>query len=206
MKKLNSLLLDPKNRELLWDNLAELSAIYENSTGTTETLKDTKVGDFVSALSPKAQSMMKMLVYLGFVESLGVTLIDMVLFLLIANGKEMHISRGGGIKHVSTLKELKTLKLAYKLDFLKRHELDFFGKPINRYLRNQIAHLSFSIEEDGTIRASSGHEVNIDDSIASFWSSVSEITLIFGGSLFTKFLEQAAREKEQAAIAKEKAK
>lgn len=197
-EKLNRLLIDPKNYEILRSNLAEFSAVYEKSMITAETLEHTKSSDFVGALSPRARSMMKLLAYLGLVESLGVTVIDMVLFLLIANGNEMHISRGGGIKHVSTLKELKTLKMAYKLDFLKRHELSFFGKPINRNLRNDIAHLSFSIEEDGKIRDSNGHEINIDDTIASFWSNVSEITSIFKETMFMKFIEQAAREKRGA--------
>jgi len=118
----------------------------------------------------------------------------MVLFLLIANGKEMHIYLGRGMKHVSTPKELEKLDLIYKLNFLKSHELGFFGKSINRNLRNDIAHLKFSIEENGTIRDSGGREVNIDDTIAYFWDSVSEITSIFDETKFMKLIEQGARE------------
>jgi len=56
----------------------------------SDILRDLKATGVLGMLQPEARSMNKMLVYLGLVESLGVALIDTVLFLLVANGEEIH--------------------------------------------------------------------------------------------------------------------
>lgn len=164
---------------ILWNNREALSAIWKKSRETSDTLKDLKVARVLQELSPKAKSMSKLLVYLGLVESIGTTLIDLVLMLLIANGEEMHITRGPGIKHVSTPKELRKLDLAYKLYFLESHQLGYFAKLIDRNLRNDIAHLKFEIEENGAIRDSNKNVRNIDDVISNFWARVYTIISFF---------------------------
>jgi len=176
-----------------WDVRGELSDLWDSSTETSLNLQYLKASTVMKSLPPKSKPMIKMLVYLGLVESLGTTFIDMALILLIANGKEMH-TRGPYINHVTSLKELRKLDLAYKLAFLKRHKLPLFLKIVDRKLRNDIAHLKFKIDCDGAIRNSKGSSVDIDEVIQKFWKAMSEIESIFDEVGFTKWLASGKRE------------
>jgi len=174
---------------ILWDIRSDLSTTLKESKNISEILRDLKT-EFISKESPpKIKSMAKMLVYLGLTESLGVTLIDIALMLLIANGNEMH-THGPFIKHVTTHKELRKLDLAYKLDFLKKHKLEFFAKLINRELRNEIAHLKFKIDENGKIKDSKNNTVLIDDVISEFWAKYYSAINMFEDTGLKQFLEQ----------------
>ena len=111
----------------------------------------------------KVNSLMKMFQYLGYVESFGTTLIDILVLLLIANGYQLHVERFRGwprILHVSSFKELKHANLASKLGFLEINGLKNVTKLINKDLRNDIAHLNFSINDKGKIDTS--HKKNLD--------------------------------------------
>lgn len=176
----------------LWDMRNELSDSWDRSAETSLILQYLKVGGYAKLLPPKARSMAKMLTYLGLVESLGVTFMDMALMLLILNGKEMH-TRGPHTKHVTSLRELQKLDLAYKQQFLKSHELYLFLKLVNRKLRNEIAHLKFRIQEDGTIESSEGSKVDIDNVIERFWKTLNEIISIFDEIGFTDWLSQGKK-------------
>lgn len=176
--------------EMLWDNKGDLLANWNRSVETSEALKDMKAQDALNALPPKAKALSKLFAYLGLVESLGVTLMDMALMLLIANGREMHIRKDKGIMHVSTLKELRKLDLIYKLGFLKANKLEFIASMVNRQLRNDIAHLNFRIEESGEVKGSNGQPVNVDDTLTEFWKRVGQIISIFEYIQFLRFLEQ----------------
>jgi len=175
--------------EMLYDNRRDLQTTWNKSKEASETLKDMKNREALNNLPPKARSISKLFAYLGLVESLGVTLIDMALVLLIANGEEMHIRQGGGIRHVSTLKELRKLDLVYKLEFLKANMLQFVGGVINRELRNNIAHLKFQIEENGDIVDSNRQSVNIDDELQKFWERVGHLISLFEEIRFLKWVE-----------------
>ena len=177
----------------LWDMRSELSDLWDKSAETSLILQYLKTGGFIRTLPPKAKPMAKMLVYLGLVESLGTTFIDMALMLLIANGKEMH-TRGPYTNHVMSIKELRKLGLAYKLHFLKRHGLPLFLNIVNRQLRNDIAHLKFKIDDKGVIRDSNGSLVDIDEVIQRFWKTMSDIEDIFHDIGFTKWLTSGKRE------------
>jgi len=187
---LSSLLSNTGARiEMLYDNRRELQTSWNRSKGASEILKDMKNREALNTLMPKARSISKLFAYLGLVESLGVTLIDMALILLIANGRELHIRHGGGIRHVSTLKELRKLDLFYKLEFLKANKLEFVGDLVNRKLRNEIAHLNFQIEENGDIVDSNGQQINIDDKLEKFWERVGHIISIFEEIKFLNWVE-----------------
>ncbi len=189
-KTLVKLMANTGNRfEILWDNKADLLATWKKSVETSEVLKDMKAQDALDMLAPKAKALSKLFAYLGLVESLGVALMDMALILLIANGKEMHI-RAKGIRHVSTLRELRKLDLVYKLEFLGANKLGFFAGVVNRQLRNEIAHLKFTIEENGEIKDSNNQTVNIDAILTEFWQRVGQIISIFDYIRFLPFLEQ----------------
>jgi len=190
-KMLRKLLMNA-NLEL-WDTRGELADLWDSATETSLNLQSLKTSGVLQALPPKSKPMIKMLVYLGLVESLGTTFIDMALMLLIANGKEMH-KRGPYINHVISLKELRKLDLAYKLHFLKRHGLPLFLKIVNRKLRNDIAHLKFKIDGEGVIRASKGSLVDIDEVIEKFWKVIFDIESIFDEIGFTEWISSGKRE------------
>jgi hypothetical protein len=186
---LGNLMYSAQN-QILWDNRNDLLATWKRSIETSEALKDMKARDALEMLPPKAKALSKLFAYLGLVESLGVTLMDMTLMLLIANGREMHIRKDKGIMHVSTLRDLRKLDLIYKLGFLKANKLEFVAGVVNRQLRNDIAHLKFRIEESGEVIDSNGQRVNIDNTLTEFWKRVDHIISIFEYIQFLRFMEQ----------------
>jgi hypothetical protein len=179
--------------EVFWDNKDDLLVSWNKSKETSEALKDMKAQDALNVLPFKSKALAKLFAYLGLVESLGVTLMDMALILLIANGKEMHI-RGKGIRHVSTLKELRRLDLVYKPEFLGANKLGFVGDVVDRHLRNDIAHLKFTIDEKGEVKGSGCNIVNIDAVLTTFWKKVEEIIQIFDHIGFLPFIQQKKTE------------
>jgi hypothetical protein len=190
-KLLLKLMHGPGSFELLWDNKDDLLVSWNKSKETSEALKDMKAQEALNVLPSKSKSLTKLFAYLGLVESLGVTLMDMALILLIANRKEMHMrGKGGGIRHVSTLKELRRLDLVYKLEFLVANKLGFVAGVVSRNLRNDIAHLKFAIDENGEVKDSGGHTVNIDGVLTDFWKKVGEIIQIFDRIEFLPFIHQ----------------
>jgi len=130
--------------------------------------------------SPKHQSMGKMLSYLGLVESLGVAFADAILIMLIANGRAVHTTRGL-TKHVTKVKELEKIDLAYKLEFLEDEGLEIFKILINRDTRNHVAHLKFTIQGNGEIRKRDKEKspIHIDEDIRNFWSGVDVLRVVF---------------------------
>jgi hypothetical protein len=189
--------------EILFNNRRDLAATWKKSKETAEALKDMKAQEYLNALEPKARSISKLFAYLGLVESLGVTLMDMALMLLIANGMDMHTRLGkGGMKHVSTLKELRKLDLSYKLEFLNASGLGFLTKVINRQLRNEIAHLKFKIEQNGEIKGSDERNIDIGNVLTDFWQKVREIISIFEEIKFLDWVEKGGIESERTSESK----
>ena len=179
------------NLDILWDeNRKALADAWEKAQKTSEALKDMKSVNALHDLSPAPRAYAKLFAYLGLVEGLGVTLIDITSLLLIANRNDMHFRKGGGMMHVSRFKDLHRLNLLYKLEFLDAHKLSFVSKIVNRDLRNMIAHLSFTITEDGTIRDSGNIEINIDAEIEAFWTRVGEVIGTFEERGLLRFIRQ----------------
>lgn len=140
-----------------WDEAEKISVIFREMKGE------------VAYPSEKVKSMSKMLAYLGLVESLGTTLMDITLLLLIANGLDVH-ARRGVLKHVTKLDELKGVDTAEKLHILKTEGFTIFGKLVNQDIRNIVAHLKFTIGEDGQITNKGNNQpINIDKAISDFW-------------------------------------
>jgi hypothetical protein len=89
--------------------------------------------------------------YLGFVESLGNTLIDMIAMLIIANGIDLHMEcydRTPRIRHVKSMVDLRKVPLSTKLNFLRDNGIKEIHSIIDNKLRNDIAHLNFKIDEE----------------------------------------------------------
>jgi hypothetical protein len=168
-------------------NCQDLKEKWDEAKKVSKILRDLKTYSFDP--SHEYAPMMKMLAYLGLVESLGVALADMVLILLIANGKEVH-TRGPMTRHVTRATELEKIDLAYKLDFLEDEGLELFAEFINRDVRNHIAHLKFMIRDNGEIRKRDGSPIDIDANISRFWDGVETLMLIFEDIGFLKWFEK----------------
>jgi hypothetical protein len=94
-------------------------------------------------------------VFLGLVESLGNSIIDLLVLLLVANGRDFHIEcqrTTPRIKHALSVADLEAEKvpLTTKLHFLRDNNLKFLASLVDTELRNTIAHLKFDIK-DGKI-------------------------------------------------------
>jgi len=165
----------PSRRLLFDENCVEFNEKWQESEKISQILKDLKATTYPTE---KLASMSKMLAYLGLIESLGVTLLDMILLLLIAYGREVH-TRGPYTKHVTSFEELASVDLGFKLKFLKDNDINIALKITNPELRNIIAHLKFKVSENGDIRDPSNNKIEIDDEISRFWSAVDTLKLVF---------------------------
>lgn len=129
--------------------------------------------------------------YLGLVESLGAAFLDMLVWLLVANGCDFHVQRiykVPSIVHAATFKDLEepNISLGVKLAFLERHGLKKTSKFIDRSLRNDIAHLDFSIDNNGKISTKHSDNVNIFEKITTFLIKFTMINKILQEDLLGK--------------------
>jgi len=177
--------------ELAQENCRDLLEKFEEAERMSGILRNLKTEQIVGQLPPESSSMIKMLVYLGLVESLGVTLADIVLMLLIANGEDVH-TRGPFTRHIKSFKELGEVELGYKLELLEQANLGIFQKILGREIRNNVAHLKFRIGEDGSIQGMGGNPINIDDALHKFWISVYRIMMILEEIGFMKWIRSKA--------------
>lgn len=92
-----------------------------------------------------------MFAYLGLVETVANCVVDILVMLLVANGRDFHVESNYGprIKHATSISSLKDGKvtLSTKLDFLRENGVKALTNVIDTTLRNDIAHLKFNLEE-----------------------------------------------------------
>ncbi len=182
----------PTPYEIFQDNCVDFYERWLDTSEISSILGDLKRD--VQYPTEKHKAMSKMLAFMGLVESLGITMADMLLILVIANGKEVH-TRGSYIKHVSSFSELKDVDWDYKSRFLKDEKFEIISKVLNLELRNTIAHLKFSIDDDGVIRGRGKNIISIDENISNFWDAIDVLTLLFEDLGFLKWLETTNRSK-----------
>lgn len=185
-------------------------AFVVNSKDFYDRWKETeKIGEILRILKSsfggkekKLESMMKLLAYLGLAESLGVTLLDMVLLMFIANGTDIH-TRRPYLRHIEKLDELKDIDLSDKQKFLKHRGLKEFSTFINRNDRNAIAHLKFKINGEGEIVKTDNRPINIDLDIERFWQGIDTMKQVFIDIGFWEWLTtEASRLTASAATAR----
>lgn len=104
----------------------------------------------LTAISTMEKQVFELFSYLGLVESLGNCYVDILVMLLVANGKTFHIESMHNtprIKHVESIDDLResSLSLRTKLNFLKENGLSVFSSLVDSQLRNDIAHLNFRV-------------------------------------------------------------
>ena len=139
----------------------------------------------------KHRSFGKMLWFMGLVECLGNTLADMVLILFIANGKAVH-AKLPYVRHIDSFSELTQLDLDNKLDFLKEENVSVMSKILNLDLRNAIAGLNFSVDENGVITDRGNNVIQIDQHMTDFWNGVDTLMILFEDLEFPRWLETAS--------------
>jgi len=148
---------------------------------------------------PKLISIIKMFRYLALVESVGTTLIDLIILLLTACGKTFHIEQTHELPrvvHASSLRDLQSpnVTLAAKLGFLERNGLRATSRLIDRKLRNDIAHLNFNINGDGKISIKNKN-INIDQKLNRFNKIFMFITVVLSESSLGKFWQEQQERK-----------
>lgn len=109
------------------------------------------------------QQIRELFSYLGFVESLGNCYVDVLVMFLVANGRDFHIESNYStprIRHAVSITDLEKdwVPLKTKLNFLRENGIETFTSLIDTTLRNDIAHLNFSII-DGKI-CTKKHPIN----------------------------------------------
>lgn len=92
-------------------------------------------------------------IYLGLIESLGNSTVDILVMLLVANGRDFHIEcryTTPRIKHAVSMEDLEKerVPLTTKLNFLEANGIKKLTKIIDSELRNAIAHLKFEIRKN----------------------------------------------------------
>lgn len=150
----------------------------------------------------KAQTLVKLLGYLGLVESIGTAMVDFGLVLLILNNRFFHIEStrtAPSIRHATSLKDFEDefISLGAKLGFLEKNGLASFAKMIKRTLRNRIAHLKFDIDDSGNAFYRSGNRrknVDIDSEIQSFYRTVAAFRRFLLESGMLKLMAKATSE------------
>lgn len=120
-----------------------------------------KRGLFKSILTTEASptagksALSLLFLYLGAVESIGNSVVDILVLLLVANGRDFHIECRGyrtpRIRHVLSIEkdlEKERVPLGTKLSFLRENGIETVTSIIDSELRNNIAHLKFDVKED----------------------------------------------------------
>lgn len=119
--------------------------------------------------------------YLGFVESLGNCFVDILVMLLVANGRDFHIESRHAtprIRHVVAMDDLEKerIPLTTKLNFLKDSGILNFTSIVDSRLRNDIAHLKFTVVKDEIrIRGKPAKEI-IDPCLKKLVMSITEVS------------------------------
>jgi len=90
--------------------------------------------------------------YFGLLESVGNSLADFLVMLLVANGKDFHIEslhRTPRIRHATSVKDLEEerVPLTTKLNFMNENGLSQICSVIDTNFRNSIAHMKIDIEK-----------------------------------------------------------
>jgi len=150
---------------------------------------------------PQLLSTLKLFMYLGLVESIGNTIVDMLVLLLIADGQPFHVERSLELPRIIHAKSFSDINppnstLAQKLSFLKQNGLRTTSKFIDRKLRNDIAHLNFDVNKQGKISTRNYKKLDIDERLNRFSKMFMAFLSIFKDSGFTDFLNLAMKKRD----------
>jgi hypothetical protein len=100
--------------------------------------------------TPKQKSILQLYFYLHIVEGAMTEYIEFIAFLLVKNGHDIYDPRR--MQFVKTFEDIENIDLYVKEQFLEAHGFGFITLPLDRALRNCIAHQNFVIAENGQIK------------------------------------------------------
>lgn len=149
---------------------------------------DVLIKDF--GKSPRGE-MNALFAYLGLVEGPGNCIVDIIVMLLVASGRDFHIESRYGtprIKHVASIEDLERerVPLTSKLNFLRDNGVTELSSIVDSKLRNRVAHLRFDVRKDTVfIKGKPAWELLMDNMLK----------LNRGLGAAYKALQQAAKEK-----------
>lgn len=152
----------------------------------------------VTVKEPKLLALLKLFQYLGLVESIGTTIVDMLVLLLIANGHVFHVERSHELPriiHAKTFSDINNSTLADKLCFLENNGLKTASRLIDRKLRNDIAHLNFDVNKRGEIVTKNCGKVNIDEKSNRFSKVFIIVLLVLKDCGFVDFLTRVIKKR-----------
>ena len=145
---------------------------------------------------PQLLATLKLFHYLGHVESVGATIVDMVVLLLIANGHAFHIHRPH-MMHAKTFADIQNVRMFDKLIFLEHSGLETIPQIVDRKLRNDIAHLKFDVSKHGEIKTENYKRgVDIDQRLDQLSRMFMAVLAVLEDCSFMGFLNRILKKKE----------
>jgi hypothetical protein len=145
-----------------WRCLVDSLDFYEMSQKSTE------------KLSSRQKSLFQLFYYLVMTEGTVSGYVDVIAFLLMQDGHDIYDARR--MEFVDDYKELDKVDLYVKLQFLEKHGFNLLTDAIDRELRNCIAHLDFTVYDDGSvINERTGKTIEIEKKI-SYLHSITCVT------------------------------
>jgi hypothetical protein len=129
--------------------------------------------------------------YLSLVETVGDMFVNMAIMLLTAKGIDFHLEPDDNhryTRHAQYLDEIESpsIPLSTKLDFISVNGLPFFSSWIDRNLRNNIAHMSFKIDDNGdffALRYGKYRKIDLSEKITKFTEILTIVETVFNEQL-----------------------
>jgi hypothetical protein len=110
---------------------------------------------------PEDSSFFKAASFLLLFETGYLTYVDIICLLLTKNGHDIFFRR----KYCTSLEEIGLVDTFTKFGFLKEHGFGTIIREDDRQLRNNIAHLNYTIKDQDTIMVGSEENVNIHERV-----------------------------------------
>jgi len=134
---------------------------------------------------PAKEEIHLLFAYLGLIESLGNHIVNVIVMLLVANGRDFHIERRYAtprIKHAVSIKamEEERVPLTTKLNFLKDNGILELASVIDSELRNNIAHLRLTVKKDRIYVKGKPASIVVANSLAKLFTAIGIFTTLIG--------------------------
>lgn len=110
--------------------------------------------------------------FLSAYEVTYVSILDRICYLYIKNGHDLYDSMRN--KFARNFEEIGKLNTFTKFQFLKEHDLSKLIREKDNELRNKIAHLDFTIENEGKIRVQN-NVINLNDKLVELYNFSADI-------------------------------
>jgi len=150
VKEINSRLTLLLQKVVEKESLSKLREVYVNINRNIDYwLEIWKVSTSQANLEPKQKSLLELFLYLVLSEGIFSEIIQAISFILIENHHDIYDPQH--LKFVENYEGLDRVTLYVKLQFIRKHGLEFIADAVDRKLRNCIAHLGFVVKDDGSI-------------------------------------------------------